>query len=166
MRIQDFVQKTCLRRWTIGKSGERGSGISVLPARHDDDDDDLIIDVLAIWVKFLSNNIWFWLLQQCFDSLSITSWIRPYYMNISEAFKSFIEWSNAQHVSTPSTKYNSFHCLNCSGHMICALTKHLIYVTKKSLCLPEWMSKLFGLVWFDGISTIVGYLMPNLSLYI
>ena len=24
----------------IGKSGERGSGISVLPARHDDDDDD------------------------------------------------------------------------------------------------------------------------------
>ena len=28
----------CRRRWTIGKSGERGSGISVLPARHDDDD--------------------------------------------------------------------------------------------------------------------------------
>ena len=27
-------------RWTIGKSGERGSGISVLPVRHDDDDDD------------------------------------------------------------------------------------------------------------------------------
>ena len=24
----------------IGKSGERGSGISVLPARHDDDDYD------------------------------------------------------------------------------------------------------------------------------
>ena len=41
VRIWDVVQKTCLRRWTIGKSGERGSGISVLPARHDDDDDDL-----------------------------------------------------------------------------------------------------------------------------
>ena len=39
MRIRDVVQKTCLRRWTIRKSGERGSGISVLPA-HDDDDDD------------------------------------------------------------------------------------------------------------------------------
>ena len=38
VRIRDVVQKTCLRRWTIGKSGERGSGISVLPARHDDDD--------------------------------------------------------------------------------------------------------------------------------
>ena len=41
VRIQDVVQKTCLRRWTIGKSGERGSGISVLPAQHDDDDDDI-----------------------------------------------------------------------------------------------------------------------------
>ena len=30
-----YIQQ--LRRWTIGKSGERGSGISVLPARHDDD---------------------------------------------------------------------------------------------------------------------------------
>ena len=39
-RIRDVVRKTCLRRWTIGKSGERGSGISVLPARHDDDDDE------------------------------------------------------------------------------------------------------------------------------
>ena len=46
VRIRDVAQKTCQRRWTIGKSGERGSGISVLAARHDDDDDnddDLII---------------------------------------------------------------------------------------------------------------------------
>ena len=34
MRIRDVAQKTCQRRWTIGKSGERGSGISVLAARH------------------------------------------------------------------------------------------------------------------------------------
>ena len=40
VRIRDVVQKTCLRRWTIGKSGEKGSGISVLPAHDDDDDDD------------------------------------------------------------------------------------------------------------------------------
>ena len=38
--IQDVVLKTYLGRWTIGRSGERGSGISVLPARYDDDDDD------------------------------------------------------------------------------------------------------------------------------
>ena len=40
VRIRDVVLKTYLGRWTIGKSGERGSGISVLPARDDDDDDD------------------------------------------------------------------------------------------------------------------------------
>ena len=38
VRIQDVVLKTCLGRWTIGRSGERGSGISVLPARYDDDE--------------------------------------------------------------------------------------------------------------------------------
>ena len=32
--------QTCQKRWMIGRSGERGSGISVLAARHDDDDDD------------------------------------------------------------------------------------------------------------------------------
>ena len=41
VRIRDVVLKTCLGRWTKGGSGERGSGISVLPARHDDDDDDI-----------------------------------------------------------------------------------------------------------------------------
>ena len=39
VRIRDVVLKSCQRRWTIGKSGERVSGISVLAARHDDDDD-------------------------------------------------------------------------------------------------------------------------------
>ena len=38
--IQDAVLEIYLGRWTIGRSGERGSGISVLPARYDDDDDD------------------------------------------------------------------------------------------------------------------------------
>ena len=40
VRIRYVVLKTCLGRWTIGRSGERGSGISVLPAQHDDDDDN------------------------------------------------------------------------------------------------------------------------------
>ena len=40
VRIRDVVLKTYLGRWTIGRSGERGSGISVLPVRYDDDDDD------------------------------------------------------------------------------------------------------------------------------
>ena len=40
VRIWDVVLKTCQKWWMIGRSGERGSGISVLAARHDDDDDD------------------------------------------------------------------------------------------------------------------------------
>ena len=40
VRIRDVDLKTCQKRCMIGRSGERGSGISLLPARHDDDDDD------------------------------------------------------------------------------------------------------------------------------
>ena len=36
VRIWDVALKTCQRRCTIGKSGERGSGISVLAVRHDE----------------------------------------------------------------------------------------------------------------------------------
>ena len=40
VRIRDVSLKTCQRRWTLGRSGEGGSGISVLAAGHDDDEDD------------------------------------------------------------------------------------------------------------------------------
>ena len=43
VRTQDVTLKTYWRRWMIGRSGERGSGISVLAARHDDDDDFYLI---------------------------------------------------------------------------------------------------------------------------
>ena len=39
VRIRDVTLKTYQKRRMIGRSGERGSGISVLAARHDDDDD-------------------------------------------------------------------------------------------------------------------------------
>ena len=41
-RIRDVALKTYQRRLTIGRGGERGSGISVLAARHDNDDDDAL----------------------------------------------------------------------------------------------------------------------------
>ena len=51
VRIRDVALKTCQTRWTIGKSGESGSGISVLAARHDDDDDIYIyIYILDIYM--------------------------------------------------------------------------------------------------------------------
>ena len=37
VRIQDVAPRTYQKWWTIGRSGERRSGISVLEARHDDD---------------------------------------------------------------------------------------------------------------------------------
>ena len=52
MRILDVVLKTCLGRWTIGRSGERGSGISVLPARHNDDDDIYIYTLVSNVFQF------------------------------------------------------------------------------------------------------------------
>ena len=36
VRIWDVALKICQRRWIIGRSGERGSGIFMLVARHDD----------------------------------------------------------------------------------------------------------------------------------
>ena len=38
------------RRWTIGRSSERGSGISVLAVRHDDDDDICIFVFVCVCV--------------------------------------------------------------------------------------------------------------------
>ena len=50
VRIRDVALKTCQRWWTMGKSGERGSGISVLAARDDDGDDNGDDDDIK-WLK-------------------------------------------------------------------------------------------------------------------
>ena len=42
-RIRDVTLKTCQKRWMIGRSGERGSGIYVLAVWHDDDDYSYVI---------------------------------------------------------------------------------------------------------------------------
>ena len=39
VRIRSVALGTCRKWWTIGRSGERGSGISILIAWQDDDDD-------------------------------------------------------------------------------------------------------------------------------
>ena len=38
VRIRDVALRTFRKRWTVGRGGERGSGISVLMARQDDDE--------------------------------------------------------------------------------------------------------------------------------
>ena len=48
VRIRDVVLKTCQRHWTIGKSGERGSGISVLVV--------MMRLVLRIWFRYAARS--------------------------------------------------------------------------------------------------------------
>ena len=57
VRIRDVALKTCQRRWTIGRSGERGSEISVLAARHDDYDDMIYNFVHNLLMKLVRNLI-------------------------------------------------------------------------------------------------------------
>ena len=49
VRILDVALKTSQKRWMIGRSGKRGSGISVQAARLDDD------DVIKAFFRCLSN---------------------------------------------------------------------------------------------------------------
>ena len=57
--IQDVTLKTCQRRWMIGRRGETGSGISVLAARHDDDD--------ILWMIYLTTFIkWLYILNSIY----------------------------------------------------------------------------------------------------
>ena len=57
VRIWDVALRTCQKRWMIRRSGESGSGISVLVTRHDDDDimsEKQIRTVLVLLISFLN----------------------------------------------------------------------------------------------------------------
>ena len=58
VRTHDVTLKTCRRWWMIGRSGERGSGLSVLAARHDDDDDDDVKKKDIIIIGIEKTKIW------------------------------------------------------------------------------------------------------------
>ena len=52
VRIRDVTLKTSQKRWMIGRKGGRESGISVLAARHDDDDDIYIVNSISFSGSF------------------------------------------------------------------------------------------------------------------
>ena len=65
VRIQDVVLKTYLGRWMIGRSGERGSGISVLPGWYDDDDDIYIYSTWSyLWPRVPIRDTACWLREK------------------------------------------------------------------------------------------------------
>ena len=50
--IRDVTLRTCRGRWMIGRRGERGSGISMLAARHDDDLQNVFTNhIFNIYIK-------------------------------------------------------------------------------------------------------------------
>ena len=76
VRIRDVALKTCWRQWTIGRSSERGSGISVLAAQHDDDDDEVILKLSPfIWALYISQTR-FCLMEIEMDVVLKTCWRR------------------------------------------------------------------------------------------
>ena len=81
VRIRDVALKTCQRWWTIGRRGERGSGISVLAVWHDDDDDDDDeFDGLGLFNRFEIRNFEFRLvkLSLCHTLLKNRGWLDTY----------------------------------------------------------------------------------------
>ena len=54
--IQNVAQRICWKQWTIGRCDERGSGISVLIAWHDDDDIYIYI-YIYIYIHWMT---WWW----------------------------------------------------------------------------------------------------------
>ena len=97
VRIRDVALKTCQRRWTIGKSGERESGISVLAARHDAADDDANVNCLKL---------------NCFDIetsyLFITDFfeIEPFICNEMDVELNNLQWLMHHETKPRQTKPN------------------------------------------------------------
>ena len=91
--IRDVTLKTCQRRWMIGRHGVRGSGISVLAARHDDDDDDFSLVSLwlhewyfmAIWLP-TSDDLFCSLTLSCWPILYMTTFFKAYSVHIPPLF--------------------------------------------------------------------------------
>ena len=110
VRIRDVAQKTCQRRWTIGKSGKRGSGISVLAARHHDDDIYTFLHTPPLSVKF----IFLWALIIGLNTLHSSYLPRTFCFFTTITYKSY-------NVNTNQIKNND-HI-----HLLLIPPKHSIY---------------------------------------
>ena len=119
VRIRDVVLKTCLGRWTIGRSGERGSGISVLSAWHDDDDD---ISINMIW-HYLTYNGWYAIKpSQPINQICCINWTIP-----------ICYWLSA-------------FCLNSTSRVTLLFTSIFMFIlpfTHPTAILPNTMNKTF-----------------------
>ena len=99
VRIRDVALRTCRKRWTIGRSGKRGSGISVLAARHDDDDlkYHLMKNYLSIYERHSINKVNLAIKQwlKCFNMITILLYVfSPLKNKFLYSFSIEIFWTN------------------------------------------------------------------------
>ena len=142
--IRDVALKTCQRRWTLGKSGERGSGISVLAARHgDDDDDDDCYTACEFFISALADG----LLQE-FEYQQVPSDLQ----NLSH-----YSGRSQECYSLNGFRFNSFR----------PLSKHLGTVSSVPITtgIITFMFKSFFLVPWQDLSTCLSSLSLNFILW-
>ena len=154
VKIRDVAQKTCQRQWTIGKSDERGSGISMLATQHDDDDDDENhITVNKLFV--LDRNTWNYIRVCKLLVLDRNDW------NHKTMYKLFVFDLNSWNHITPHKLFvldrNTWNQITaCKSFVLDRNTWNHIRLCK--LFLLGW---LVGWLGFYGISIFVRYLIPN-----
>ena len=101
VRIRDVALMTGQRRWTIGRSGERGSAISVQAARHEDDDDDegltiseycfKLVSVEEMSLKLKLNNSWYRIYFQCGNRFGLWRGVHITYSCFTSRFRWYLD---------------------------------------------------------------------------
>ena len=121
VRIQDVVLKTYLGRWMIGRSGERGSGISVLPARYDDDD-----EVYLVLILYLHSLKWFIILLSHMNSFiwMPLNGFKYHYVILKIQFRHTVKEFQVLLTNT-KILLNMTDLLNCSKYWYISLTIEL-----------------------------------------
>ena len=79
--IRDVTLSISRKQWTIGRCDERWSGISMLVAWHDNDDDDKLKNPIGLWPYFLkgfmTKNFWLDIFVWFYDISIIVGYLMP-----------------------------------------------------------------------------------------
>ena len=115
VRIRDVTLKTCQKRWMIGRSGERGSGISVLAVRHDDDDDE---EFILTTIPANTNNLTTLLYDHRLNHKRIFFIV---YIHIRGAYDKFPDWTHGVTViGVGSLSFSGDNHLEVAGSILTA----------------------------------------------
>ena len=160
VRIQDRALRTCPGWWTIGRSGERGSGISVLATRHDDDDDDYGKKEMDLYLNQGGSEIQ---KKPC-----------PWFKTGSTCLFSYEDKRHFSSISSGKKKKKMYICIICNkkkpfDQKANALTMKLYKVdidSKVATVKKEWNDEVVKIVqkWRNGYNCLMAlYLSGHLS---